>query len=123
MLLNQYPTAIAQASHTANELDCEIAETRTAIADIELEIDQEIAFGDFKNDAQRKTARLVNLAGHQRYLVLQSRLNNLLTSRAAAAVELEKLRNAFSVAKLETRFQIAQLVATSEDRELVGLYP
>jgi hypothetical protein len=47
-------------------------------------------------------------------------IGNLKREQAEIAATLDRLRNEFSVAKLEMRMEIAQKLADNDNRELVG---
>lgn len=120
--LSQYPSAIAQAAQAANEMDYQIAEVRQHIARLEGNADMVVAFETgLKNDNQRKARRFEVLQVNQEYQRAIDALNRLTTEKANALARLERLRNEFSVAKLEARLTIAQQLTGLESRELVGL--
>lgn len=120
--LDQYPSAIAQAAHHVNELEQQIAEIRQHIARLEGNADMVVAFETaLKNDNQRKARRFEVLQVNQEYQRGFDALNRATTEKANALAYLERLRNEFSVAKLETRLAIAQQLSGLESRELVGL--
>ncbi|MER3434881.1 MAG: hypothetical protein C4288_16045 [Leptolyngbya sp. ERB_1_1] len=120
--LDQYPTAIAQASQHVNELEQNIAEIRYHIARLEGNADMVVAFETaLKNDNQRKARRFEVLQVNSEYQRAIDALNRATTEKANAFAHLERLRNEFSVAKLEARLAIAQQLSGLESRELVGL--
>ncbi len=122
MHLSEYPAAIARAAQTANDIDERIAETRNHIARLEGNAEMVIAFENhLKNDAQRKARRFEVLQSNLEYARALNTLLRLTTEKSNAIAELERLRNAFSVAKLEARLTIAQKLTGLESRELVGL--
>nr|WP_225938719.1 hypothetical protein [Kovacikia minuta] len=120
--LTQYPGAIAQAAQAVNEIDSQIAEIRQRLARLEGNADLIVAFETaLKNDNQRKARRYQVLQQDATYEQMLDHLNNLSTQKANALAQLERLRNEFTVAKLEVQLAIAQKLASSETRELVGL--
>lgn len=120
--LDQYPSAIAQASHHVNELEQHLVEIRQHIARLEGNADMVVAFETaLKNDNQRKARRFEVLQVNQEYQRALDALNRATTEKANALAHLEHLRNEFSVAKLEARMAIAQQLSGLESRELVGL--
>ena len=120
--LGQYPAAIAQAAQHVNELEQNIAEIRQHLARLEGNADMVVAFeAALKNDNQRKARRFEVLQVNQEYSRAIDALNRAATEKANALAHLERLRNEFSVAKLETRLTIVQQLTGLESRELVGL--
>jgi hypothetical protein len=120
--LDQYPSAIAQASHHVNELEQNLGEIRQHIARLEGNADMVVAFETaLKNDNQRKARRFEVLQVNQEYQRAMDSLNRATTEKAHALAQLERLRNEFSVAKLEARMAIVQQLSGLESRELVGL--
>ncbi len=122
MYLSEYPAAIARAAQAANDIDERIGETRAHIARLEGNAEMVIAFeNNLKNDAQRKARRFEVLQSNLEYSRALNTLLRLTAEKSNAIAELERLRNAFSVAKLEARLSIAQKLTGMESRELVGL--
>jgi DNA mismatch repair ATPase MutS len=120
--LSQYPNEIAQAAQVANDLEYQLAEVRQHIARLEGNADIVVAFETaLKNDNQRKARRFEVLQVNPEYEHALDALNQLTTKKANALAQLERLRNEFAVAKLEVQLAIAQKLASSESRELVGL--
>jgi len=122
MELNQYPSAIATAAQTVNNLDFDIARARRQIAKFENRADVEVAANqDLKNDAARKAERFQILENNADYQKLLDDLAELTHQKATAMAELEKVRNGFSAAKIEARAAIAQQIAALECAEFIGL--
>lgn len=122
MKLSQYPAAIAATTQRVNLVDQQLADAHRAIAQTEGEADVVVAFAeDLRNDSQRKARRFELLQTNPAYQQQQDRLIQLSSDRANALAHLEYLRNQFSAAKLETRWAIAEKLASLEARELVGL--
>jgi CHASE3 domain sensor protein len=120
--LSQYPNEIAQAAQVANDMEYQLAEVRQHLARLEGNADIVVAFETaLKNDNQRKARRFEVLQVNPEYEHALDALNQLTTKKANALAQLERLRNEFAVAKLEVQLAIAQKLASSESRELVGL--
>lgn len=109
MNLSTFPHAIATASYELLALGTKIRNIRSAILDIESEIDSAIAFGDFKNDAQRKSGKAQMLKDHDSYSDFTDRLQALTDEYSRAEINLNLVKNNFTVAKLEMRERIAKL--------------
>ncbi len=120
--LSQYPSMIAEAAQTANEIEYQLAEVRQRISRLEGHADIVVAFETaLKNDNQRKARRFEVLQKDSEYDETLDTFNQLSTKKANALAQLERLRNEFAVAKLEVQMAIAQKLSSSETRELVGL--
>lgn len=120
--LNQYPTAIAQASQAVNEIEYRLNEARQHLARLEGNAERVVAFEvNLKNDNQRRARRFEVLQANLEYRQANDALNRLAMEKANATAQLEHLRNEFSVAKLETQLSIAQQLIGLESRELIGL--
>jgi hypothetical protein len=107
--LHKIPQAIADQSYKQLALDGEIRTVREVIALHESEIDSAIAFGEFKNDAQRKAAKLQMMQENDALQANLKALQVLSEKRDKGAIELGLLRDRFSIAKLEARERIAKL--------------
>lgn len=122
MKLNEYPSAIAQISQSINAIDRQIAQLRQDIAYLEGKADLIVAFeAALKNDNQRRARRFEILDSNSNYQDLQLKLIHATSEKANAIAQLEYLRNQFSVARLETRWAMAERLIGLEARELVGL--
>ena len=122
MRLSEYPAAIAQAAQAVNAGDQRIAQLRQELARLEGKADMIVAFEEsLKNENQRKARRFEILQVDQDYQQRQDQLIRLTADKANQLAELERLRNQFSVAKLEVRWAIAEKLIGLEARELVGL--
>ena len=122
MRLSEYPAAIAQAAQAVNSWDQRIAQLRQDLARREGNADMIVAFEEsLKNENQRKARRFEILQSDQDYQQLQDKLMRFTTEKSNKLAELERLRNQFSVAKLEVRWAIAEKLIGLEARELVGL--
>ena len=107
--LNKLPQAIADQSYKLLALDTQIRDAREIIAKFESEIDSAIAFGEFKNDSQRKAAKAQMSAENAELQATLQTLRGLTEDRDQQAIELSLLRDRFSIAKLEARERIAKL--------------
>ena len=122
MRLSEYPAAIAQAAQAVNSSDYRIAQLRQDLARLEGKADLIVAFEEsLKNENQRKARRFEILQIDQDYQQRQNELLQLTTEKSNQLAALERLRNQFSVAKLEVRWAIAEKLIGLEARELVGL--
>jgi hypothetical protein len=120
--LSQYPTAIAQTAQSVTEIEQQIMEAQQHLARLEGNADRVVAFEpNLKNDNQRRARRFEVLQANLEYKHACNAMTRLTTEKSHASARLEHLRNEFSVAKLETRLQIAQQLVGLETRELVGL--
>jgi hypothetical protein len=107
MKLIDYPTAIAQKQRELLRADQHVRRLQDVLNRLIAEVDTTIAFDvDLRNDAQRKAKRieLMKSAEYQRAFA------NLLMAqdnRAEIDIDLNLLRNQFSVLKLDKREAIA----------------
>ena len=111
MQLSNFPHAIATASYEFLKIGTEIRFVRSSILEIEAEIDSCIAFGEFKNDSQRKAAKAQMLKENESYSELASRLQKLTDAYSNAEIGMNLIKNNFAVAKLEARERIAKIEA------------
>ena len=121
MKLNEYPKAIAEAQTFLNDLDSQIANFKQRIYEIEGWVDSQIAGGDYKNDTHRKAARFEILQSKSNYQAILVDLDKLKDARAKAMVEVELLKNRYSVAKIEARAAIVAQLVGLESREILGV--
>jgi hypothetical protein len=121
MELNQYPQAIAQAATLVNDLESQIYQAKRIITTVEGRVDSHIAFGDYKNDPQRKAARFDLLQADPSYQEALHSLGQLLAAKAKAVVELELVRNRYATAKMEARAEIVRQIAALDCAEFIGL--
>jgi hypothetical protein len=108
MKLFDYPGAIAQQQRQLLQSDQHIRRLQDVLNHLTAEIDTAIAFDtDLKNDAQRKARRLEMMASSD----YRKSLANLLMAqdkRTEIEIDLNLLRNQFSVLKLEMREAISR---------------
>jgi hypothetical protein len=110
MNLSNFPHAIATAQQKLLNLGRDITIIRNALLLEENSIDQAIAFSsDFKNDSQRKTAKAQMLNESNLYQSMTKQLNDLTEQYNRADINLQLVKNNFTVAKLEARERIAKL--------------
>jgi hypothetical protein len=121
MDLNQYPQAIAQAATLVNDLEFQIHQAKRIITAVEGRVDAQIAFGDYKNDPQRRAVRFELLNTDSSYQEALHNLGQLIAAKAKAVVELELTRNQYSVAKIEARAAMVQQIAALDCAEFIGL--
>jgi hypothetical protein len=107
--LATFPQRIADQSYKLLIFDGAIRDAREAIAIFESEIDSAIAFGEFKNDGQRKAAKAQMMGENQALQDLIISLRGLTTERDKAAIEFALLKDSFSIRKLEARERIAKI--------------
>lgn len=111
MNLSTFPHAIATGSYELLSLATKIRSVRAAILDIESEIDNVIAFSEFKNEAQRKAAKAQMLKENESYSELATRLQELTDAYSHAEIGTNLIKNNFAIAKLEARERIAKMEA------------
>jgi len=122
MELNQYPSKIAALSNVVNELEGQISNLKQFASYLELWAIGETAFDpELKNEKQREFKRCQLLHESEEYAEFQNSITEISKQKAAALTELERVRNAFSVAKLEMRLTIVQQLTGSETQDLVGV--
>lgn len=110
MNLSTFPHAIATAQQKLLNIGKDITIIRNALLLEENQIDQAIAFcADFKNDSQRKTARQQMLQESEQYQSLSQKLIELTDKHNRASINLDLIKNNFTVAKLKMRERIAKL--------------
>jgi len=111
--LKQFPNKIAKAETKILNLESEIAIYKENLSFMDGEIELAIASNkELKNEQHRKTRRL-ELRQQPDYLQAKAALTEANEKRSKAQIDLNLLRNQFSVAKLETRVAIANLEAVA----------
>ncbi|WNZ24719.1 hypothetical protein HJG54_18970 [Leptolyngbya sp. NK1-12] len=107
MRLIDYPIAIAQKQRELLQSEQHIRRLQDVVNRLTAEIDTTIAFDtDLRNDAQRKAKRL-ELMKAPDYRRAATNLQMVQDQRAEIEIDLNLLRNQFSVLKLELRESIA----------------
>lgn len=111
MKLVDYPAAIAEKERQLLRAEQHLRRLQDIVNRLTAEIDTEIAFdNELRNDAQRKAKRL-ELMGAAEYRKAWTNLQIAQDDRAELEIDLNLLRNQFSVFRLQLRERIA-------DREL-----
>ena len=113
MKLSEYPIAIFNSQSALINADSAVQKARDIVAACDAEIEQAIAFDpELKNEQQRKAKRheLISEDIYQAALMDQRRAEQ---ERDRLRIELEFLKNQFSVAKLELRLRTAELEAAA----------
>ncbi|WP_416669057.1 hypothetical protein [Egbenema bharatensis] len=107
MKLLDYPAAIAEKQHQLLRADQHIRRLKDVVDRLTAEIDTDIAFDtELRNDAQRKAKRIEMMNGAT-YRKALANLQIAYDERAELEIDLNLLRNQFSVLKLEKRETIA----------------
>jgi len=110
MSLSTFPHEIATAQQKLLNLCRDMTIVRNALLLEENSIDRAIAFStDLKNDSQRKTAKAQMLQESALYQSLTQNLADLTDKYTLADINLQLVKNNFTVAKLETRERIAKM--------------
>lgn len=107
MKLIDYPATIAERQRDLLQVEQRIRRLHDVLNRLTAEIDTTIAFdAELRNDAQRKAKRLdLMSAGEYRKAVANLQISQ--DERAEIEIDLNLLRNQFSVLKLEKRESIA----------------
>jgi hypothetical protein len=121
MNLNEYPQAIAQAATLVNDLESQIHQAKRIITAVEGRVDSQVAFGDYKNDPQRRAVRFDLLSNDSDYQAALHNLGQLMAAKAKALVELELVRNQYAIAKIEARAEMVKQIAALDCAEFIGL--
>lgn len=114
MQLKDYPQVIARLQRQILDLDQNLIGLAESVKIFEAEIDKAIAFDlTLKNDAQRKAKRIELQQTDGDYYSASRLFKETKEKRELLAIELELVRNQFSILKLEKREAIAHLEAQS----------
>uniref|UniRef100_B8HKQ5 Uncharacterized protein n=1 Tax=Cyanothece sp. (strain PCC 7425 / ATCC 29141) TaxID=395961 RepID=B8HKQ5_CYAP4 len=106
--LTQYPEAIAGLQRRLLRTDQQIRQLSESVAIFSAAIDRQIAFDPtLKNDAQRRARRTELLESDGDYIAASIALKEAQDRREDLLIELQLLRNQFSVLKLGMREAIA----------------
>lgn len=107
--LSQYPDQIAQIQKSILRKDQQIQAVERQIEPMILDAEKIVYFDpELKNESQRKIRR-AEILDTATYLEAQQTFEQLKNERAELLIELERVRNHFSVTKLRLREQIARL--------------
>lgn len=110
MQLKDYPQAIAHIQRQILDLDQNLIGLTESVKIFEAEIDKVIAFDtSLKNDTQRKAKRIELQQTDGDFYSASLLLKQTKKKRNSVEIDLELLRNQFSVLKLEKREAIARL--------------
>jgi hypothetical protein len=108
MNLSTFPHAIATAQTKLVKITNDLNNVRRSLSAQELEIDKAIAFStDFKNDSQRKAAKVQMLQESARYQELTTLFDSINEKYQLADIDLQLVKNNFAIGKLEARERIA----------------
>jgi len=108
MNLSTFPHAIATAQTKLVKINNDLNNARRNLSTEEFEIDKEIAFStEFKNDSQRKAARVQMLKDSAKYQELTALLESINEKHELADIDLQLVKNHFAIGKLEARERIA----------------
>jgi chromosome segregation ATPase len=106
--LNQYPEAIADLQRKLLKTDQRIRQLAESVAILTAAIERQIAFDvSLKNDSQRKARRVELMESDGDYISASIALKAAQDRRESLLIELQLLRNQFSVLKLDMREAIA----------------
>jgi hypothetical protein len=107
--LRQYPDQIAQLQKSILRKDQQIRAVERQIEPMILEAEKIVYFDpELKNESQRKVRR-AEILDTSDYLEAQQTFEQLKDERTELLIELERVRDHFSVTKLRLREQIASL--------------
>lgn len=113
MKLNQYPIEIAIAEKAVLNANIVLDNLVEQISKLEMEIEAIVASDpELKNDTQRKATRM-ELQQDKTYQIAKTAVYKQRLAKEELQIELNQLRNEFSVAKLEARLQIVSLEAVA----------
>jgi hypothetical protein len=112
--IKDFPAAIARTQNQILAEDRHVRNLQEDTANLTAQIDATIAFDqELKNDAQRKAMRL-KLMNCDEYQERLSDLQIAQDKRTSLQIQLELLRNEFSILKLEQRERIAEMELQSQ---------
>lgn len=107
--LEKYPDAIYRQQKKLHKIERELQVKQDEIAVLDLEIELEIANDpDLRNETMRKTKRS-EMRQSQDYIDIKIEIDKINNSLAEGKIELEFIRNNFTVSKLNKREAIAAL--------------
>jgi hypothetical protein len=106
--LNQYPDEIADLQRQILRADRQIRQLSESATILITAIDRQIAFDtSLKNDAQRKAKRIELMESDSDYITASIALRAAQDRRESLLIELQLLRNQFSILKLDRQEAIA----------------
>jgi hypothetical protein len=107
--LRQYPDQIAQLQKNILRKDQQLRAVERQVEQMILDAEKIVYFDpELKNESQRKVQR-AEVLDTADYLEAQQTFEQLKDERTELLIELERVRNHFSVTKLRLREQIASL--------------
>jgi hypothetical protein len=110
MKLNEYPNAIAKLQRQILDLDQHLIGLQETLSILAVELEKQIiADASLTNDTKRKAKRLELQQSDLDYCKASIELKTTQAKRDALEIDLQLLRNQFSVLKLEERKAIATL--------------
>ncbi|MBD2019389.1 hypothetical protein H6F43_04220 [Leptolyngbya sp. FACHB-36] len=110
MQLNEYPSAIAEVSIRINTLEDRITLLQQAMQRIEDEVRHATAFDRTLADSDQRNATLAaQLGSNEVFQDLSAQLRETYPQRAELMTEVARLRDEFSVAKIQAQRQIAEM--------------
>ena len=111
--LKEYPVRIAEAEKQIQKLETSRNQFKEVLLYMDADIEAAIAFDkELKNEQQRRTKRL-SLRQSPDYLQAKLSLSRSGEEYTDSVIQLNLLKNQFSVAKLEARLTIANLEAVA----------
>lgn len=114
--LGQYPDAIANLQRQLLKADRQVRQLSESVMILTAAIDCQIAFDtSLKNDAQRKARRLELIGTDSDYITASVALRAAQDQRESLLIELQLLRNQFSILKLDRQDAIAAKQLTAID--------
>lgn len=106
--LSQYPDAIADLQRQLLKADRQVRQLSESVMILTAAIDRQIAFDtSLKNDAQRKAKRIELMGSDSDYITASIALRAAQDRRESVLIELQLLRNQFSILKLDRQEAIA----------------
>lgn len=106
--LAQYPDTIAELATELLGLDAEVEDLKQCLAKLEAFAEIKVANNEkLKNDTQRKATKLQLLFEDPQYISLKAELQDQERARGLKAIELNRVRDQFAIAKLELKVRIA----------------
>jgi hypothetical protein len=110
MKLNEYPAAIAQVQRQILGLDQRLIGLQETVSFMAMEVEKRvIADGSLTNDTKRKARRLELQQSDPDFYRASIDLKEAQAKREGLEIDLQLLRNQFSVLKLEERRAIAMM--------------
>lgn len=108
--LEQYPDAIADIRREIVQLEGKLLQKTQIVSDFEAQVSGEVDFDEnFRNDRQRKAEQARRLSLNIDYQTAMQHLMAAKIAKSLKEVELERLRNLFTVSVLLTKERIATM--------------